>query len=169
MPKVRQWELQPNVGVHVHRHEDGTRVAYEAGEVIHDHRDLDAMFPNKFAEIGVSKPQTKKKVSKIKSSPHLAAQQAVDLEKVDDEADDADDVVETSTEEADTEEVESAFGEEVTASFPAAAKADLKVFFDKKKKVHTVVDSDTPDKPLGKALKKPKNVEKWIKTYLKGK
>lgn len=157
MAKDREWELIQNAGDHKHRHEDGTQVVYESGEVIIDSRDLKSMFPNKFRELGKAEEEKqKKKKSKLKAA--VAARQ---IQVLDDDADD---------EERDaTLEESSQFGKDVTAEYPHAAKSDLKVFKSDDGE-YTVVDADDLDSPLNKeALKRGKNVDQWVKDYRLGK
>lgn len=184
--KKRQWELKHGCGPHRHLDEEGRRIAYEPGEVIHDSRDLDAMFPHKFNELGVTKAKKeKKKKSKLvkdrsfervpsrTDEEHVTSKEVQD--EVDDETDDDDD---TTTEEEGDEEndetlVKSKFGKDVTGEFDLAAKSDLKVFAKKGKKgtSYTVVDADELDKPLNAKkdkLKSSAKVEKFLRDYRKG-
>lgn len=160
----RQWELRPDAGPHVHKDAEGNRVIYEPGEVVEDERDLDAMFPSKFVEVGKTKGPIKKH-SKLK-----AANAFLDEEKDEDEVE-VPDVSDDEDSDSDEEEAEhKPLGKDVTAKFPLAAKSDLKVFKTGKGKdvEYIVADADEPDTAISDGLKKLKAVEKFLKDYRKG-
>lgn len=175
--KVRQWELYPNAGDHNHRHVDGTETTYQGGEVIHDPRDLNTLFPCKFTEIGVSKKATKKDLrpkdnivaieddeeeDAKKNPPQEEEEEDTDLHEEEKDEDDSED------EEKDETAVKSKFGTDATGEFDLAVKSDLKVFKSKKKGLFTVVDADEPTKALKKGMKTPGQVQKFLKGYRKG-
>lgn len=155
----RRWELVKDAGPHRHRHEDGSQVAYEAGEVIHDERDLAQMWPGKFNELG--KPQfEKRKDSKLKKALAARLNSAQEAAEIEDHQHD--------TEEEDVTLAKSEYGEDVTAEFTDAARSDLKVFHDAETDKFTVCDADDLEKPLAKGLKRSKNVLKWVREYRRG-
>lgn len=182
--KVRQWELKGDSGPHIHKNEDGDKIVYEPGEVIHTHKDLGTLFPCKFIELGISKKATLKKKSKLRDDDEpekprrkKAKETEEEPTKVeeDDEIDDEDDEEEEEEEEDTTTEDEPAppprskkYGKDVTKDFEIAVKADLKVF-KSKKKGFSVVDNDTSKAiKTKKPLKTVSQVDKFLSDYKKG-
>jgi len=182
--KMRQYELKAGCGPHLERDsESGEQLKYEPGDVIHTDRDMKALFPHKWRELGINKPATPKnlkgreRTSEEEEDDRDKKQLIADKKALKEEGSNGNEVPDDEDEDEDEDEdlddgedeaapVKSKFGKDVTKKFEAATKADLKVFYSKKKG-HTIVDSDEPGKLLAQR-EKAKDVEKWLADYRKG-
>ena len=165
---MRQFKLL--AGFHV----DETNTEHKPGAIINSQHNLAELFKEKFVEVTGSESLPVAEEKPAKKAPAAEVESAPKAPEVKTEEDSTPDVEapEVKTEEDSTPDVEapkpvkSKLGADVTAQFPKAVAADLKVFLDKKGR-YQVTDSDATDKALHKVGLDKDEVAEFITDYTK--
>lgn len=137
-------------GKHAFRGPDGVLKVYKKDEVIETDEDLEKKYTNHFVEVHYTTP--------------ASAPTPVAAEKAKEETKPAPGPAADDPPKGDGRPNVPDFGDDVTAEFKDAVKADLKVF--KSDKGYTVTNEDDPEVSVsGEPLSTKKDVHQFIKTY----